>query len=214
MVKNSKVQRQGIIILILIIGISFGSIIQINSVPLAITVDPLTVYQVANPDSVYQNDQLNLIVSITNSKEFENVENVTVLVRIPSEIEYVSSSIVNLEVENDANEFIYDFGTLPENQNINFSVVYNVTSAETKTITLESVNVSFIIPRLNFERDFQLTEPIDILLKGERDVTTTESIAPIPSGTISANPILSIIGYLVPLLAYVMSIIVLRRLRR
>ncbi|MFX0184343.1 MAG: hypothetical protein ACFE95_14765 [Candidatus Hodarchaeota archaeon] len=214
MAKNFKMQRQGIVILILIMGISFGSIMQINSVPLAITVDPLTVYQVANPDSVYQNDQLNLIVSITNSNEIDNVENVTVLVKIPPELEYISSSIANLEVENDATEFIYDFGTLPENQNINFSVAYNVTSAETRTITLESVNVSFIIPRLNFERDFQITEPIDILLKGERDVTTTESIAPIPSGTISANPIFSIIGYLVPLLAYGMSIIVLRRLRR
>lgn len=214
MAKNSRIQRQGIIILILVIGINFGSIIQINSFPLIITVDPLTVYQVANPDSVYQNDQLNLIVSITNSNEFEPVENVTVLVKIPSELEYLSSSIANLEVENDVNEFIHEFGTLPEYQNINFSVTYNVTSAETKTITLESVNVTFRIPRLNFEEGFQLSEPIDILLKGERDVTTTESTAPIPSGTISANPILSVIGYLIPLLAYGLSIIVLRRFRR
>jgi hypothetical protein len=125
----------------------------------------------------------------------------------------LSSSIANLEVENDANEFIHEFGTLPEDQNINFSVSYNVTSAETKTITLESVNVTFIIPRLNLE-DFQLSESIDILLKGERDVTIIESTAPIPSGTISADPILSVIGYLVPLLAYGMSIIILRRLRR
>ncbi|MFX0052722.1 MAG: hypothetical protein ACFFAJ_04600 [Candidatus Hodarchaeota archaeon] len=213
MVKNTRLQCQGITILLLVISTLFGFIIQINGNPLSVTVDPLSIYQVTNaPDnSVYQNDQFNLIVSITNREQIPYVENVTVYVQIPSEFEFLTSSIMDLEVENDTSEFSYDFGQLKIEQNVNFSVTYNVTSDEAKTITLESVNVTFRV--LETVDDFQLSETINMLLKGPRDLTTTVSIAPIPSGTIPAHPILSVIGYLLPILAFGVSIVILRRFR-
>jgi hypothetical protein len=191
-----------------------GFIIQINGNSLTITADPLSLYQVTNaPDnSVYQKDQFNLIVSITNREQIPYVENVTAFVQIPPELEFLSSSIMDLEVEEDASEFNYNFGRLKIGQNVNFSVTYNVTSDVAKTITLRRVNVTFRV--LETVDDFQVSETIDMLLKGPRDLTTTVSIAPIPSGTIPAHPILSVIGYLLPILAFGISVVILRRFRR
>jgi hypothetical protein len=209
----TRTQRQRLTLLILIIAITCISITQSSSKTSIITSDPLLVYQIANPLSVYQSEHLDMSVSITNYY-FQQILNVTVKGEIAPELEFISSTIHDFEGENVTDEFEHDFGKLSVNGNINFTVTYNVTSPDPKTINLKKVNVTYTL--LNGIETFQLAEPttpIEILLKGVRETTRTDTRSPIPSGSIPAHDSLSVIGYVIPLLAYAISIVILRRIR-
>ncbi len=213
MLKNSRGFQQIFCLLILIITVYTASISKTEANPFFIVNQHpvLQVYQVANPLEVYQTEQFNVSVSITNVY-FEDVLNMTATTSIPNELELLSSSIPELDLENNSEDFYYNFGPIALNQNINFTLTYNVTSEAIKTLTLEGLNVSFRLQ--NGIESYRITNQIDILLKGERDVTPIKPLKPIPTGTIPAEPILSIFGYLIPLIIYGFSIIIMRRFRK
>lgn len=216
MTQGTKVQRHIIIVLVLIFGIFCGSVIQASSISSGGAVKVLQVHQIANTLIAYQGDQFNVSLSITNVYGFQDIHNVTITIKIPSEIEFLNSSEPDLDpkIGNDTEEFNYDFGTLLIDEKIHFSVTYNVTSAETKSITLQAVNVTYRMENIGW--DYVLSKPdegLEIGLRGIRVFTTTPSLLPLPSGEIPAQPILSIIGYILPLIVFGMSIIVFRRIR-
>ena len=211
MTQGTKVQRHRIIVQVLIFSILCGSVIQASSLSSGGAVKVLKVHQIANTDIAYQADQFNVSLSITNVYGFQDIHNVTMTVKIPAEIEFLKSSEPGLKIENDVDKFDYDFGTLPIDENIQFSAVYNVTSDQTMSITIQPVNVSYQLE--NGIKGYVLTNTEEIGLRGKRITTTTPSLLPIPSGNILAQPIFSIIGYILPLIAFSMSIIVFRRIR-
>jgi len=130
-------------------------------------------------------------------------------------------NIPDFDLENVTDELYHDFGQLSIDEMIRFGVTYNVTSKETKSITIQSVNVTYQLK--NGIRGFILSNTEDIGLRGIKLTKTTESLRPIPVGEIEelnlvfmkipAAPFFSIIGYLLPLLFFSISIVVLRRLR-
>ncbi|UCG90537.1 MAG: hypothetical protein JSU57_02055, partial [Candidatus Heimdallarchaeota archaeon] len=85
----------------------------------------------------------------------------------------------------------------------------------------EAVNVSYRLENGITGSIFSNSE--SIRLNGKRVTTMTESLLPIPKGEIneidlgafkfSVIPIFSIIGYLLPIIFFGVSIIVLRRIR-
>jgi hypothetical protein len=195
------------------VSISCLSITHSRGITSANTSDPLIIFQIANPLSVYQSEHLDISVSITNNY-FQEILNVTVKGKTPSELEFLSSTIHDFGGGNITDEFEHDFGKISVNENINFTVTYNVTSPDPKTISLTRVNVTYTL--LNGIETFQLSNPstaIEILLKGKRETTRTDTRSPIPTGSIPAHASLSVLGYVIPLLAYAISIIILRRLR-
>ncbi len=208
MVQGTRIQRRRFIVLILIIGAISGSTFQVNSHPSDVTVVPLQLIQVANSLTAFKADQINVSISITNVY-FQDILNVSMTVTIPSEVEFLNSSATDLEIEKDAEKFDYTLGTLQVEKKAIFSITYNVTSSESISITLQPVNVSFQL--LNGISGYELSNSEEILLKGERIVTTTQSLLPIPKGKTPANPILPIIGYLLPLIVFSLSVVVLRR---
>lgn len=216
MTPDAKRKRNRSLVLIFLVCIILGSGITINK-PLGGVADiSLEVYQVAHPLSVYQGEQFNMSVSITNTR-FEDVLDVNLEGQIPSEVEFLSSTIPDMVPENDTSEddkiFRYNFGTIIRQEYERFTIKYNVTSNKTATITIPRFNVSYRL--LNGYESFILAEPTDpikILLKGEPGVTQEPDLRPPPSGTIAADPIFPVIGYLLPILTFGMSVFVMRRL--
>lgn len=159
-------------------------------------------------------------LSILNVYGFEDILNVSITVKIPEELELLSS-VPALDLENVTDELNHDFGLLPIDEMIRFKIIYNVTSTETKSIAIRSVNVTYRLR--NGIRGDTSSNTEDVRLSGKKLTTTTESILPIPVGKITefdlgfmkvpAAPFFSILGYLFPLLFFSMSIIVLRRIR-
>lgn len=224
MTHGTRIQRHGIAILLLIIGILCGSVIQSSSHSSGIAVKVLQVHQVVNTLTVYQAEQFTMSLSITNVYGWQDTFNVSITVKIPEEIEFLSSSEpdLNLKIENDTDEFDHNFGTLRIDETIHFSVNYNVTSDQTKSITLQSVNVSYQLED-GLITGYLLSNTQDIGLRGKRLTTTTELLLPIPKGErseidlgglkIPAIPFLSTVGYLLPLIAFSISVIIFRRIR-
>ncbi|UCE14186.1 MAG: hypothetical protein JSV04_03165 [Candidatus Heimdallarchaeota archaeon] len=211
MTKSTMNWLYGITALILILGFFSVIIIQSHGYPSNVDDKVIRVYQVANRKTVYYTEQFNVSISIVN-EDFWPVVNISLKVVIPSEAEYISSSRpdLDLEIEEDAEEFEYNFGTIDCDEKILFSVTYNVTSTKVKTITLEAVNVTF--ERLNGIQDFSLSESVDIGLRGKLETTTTTTLRPLPLGEEPAHPIFSVVGYIIPLIAFSISILVYRRL--
>ncbi|MFX1284419.1 MAG: hypothetical protein ACFFB5_12225 [Promethearchaeota archaeon] len=221
MIRNITIQRHGVAVLILILGILCSSTIQSNSHPSGAAVDVLQVHQVVNTLTAYQADQFTVSLTIINIYSFKDVLDVSMRMKIPKEVEFLSSSELDLEIKNDSEEFNYNFGTLKIDKSIHFSITYNVTSAETKSVTIEAVNVSYRLE--NGIIGWILSNTDSIGLRGKKETTTTESLLPIPKGKINeidfgifkipTIPFLSVIGYILPLVFFSISIFVLRRIR-
>ena len=216
-------QRHGVAVSILIICILCSSTIQSSSHSSGGAIDVLQIHQVINTLTAYQAEQFTVSLTIYNVYGFKDVLDVSIKVKIPEEVEFLSSSEpdLDLEIKDNSEEFDYNFGKLRIDESIRFSVIYNVTSAETKSVTLEAVNASFRLE--NGITGWVLSNTESIGLRGKQLITTTESLLPIPNGEINEIdfgsfkipiiPILSIIGYLLPLVFFGVSIIVLRRIR-
>lgn len=200
-----------------------SSTIQSSSHSSGGAIDVLQIHQVINTLTAYQAEQFTVSLTIYNVYGFKDVLDVSIKVKIPEEVEFLSSSEpdLDLEIKDDSEEFDYNFGKLRIDESIRFSVIYNVTSAETKSVTLEAVNASFRLE--NGITGWVLSNTESIGLRGKQLITTTESLLPIPKGEINEIdfgsfkipiiPILSIIGYLLPLVFFGVSIIFLRRIR-
>ncbi len=181
-------------------------IAQINAAP------PVQAYQVASPLTVYQGDQLNASLSITQVY-FEEIYNVTINTAILKEVKFLFSNIpaLDADITNETDEFTYNFGILDVDEKILFTATYNVTSSDTKEVFLPSFNVTFQLR--NGEERFVETNLIQIFLRGERETSETESLKPTPFFNIPADPFFSIIGLTLPLFAFAISIAFMRRLR-
>lgn len=216
-------KQLGVIILLILTGITCSSSIQSRSYSSGGTASVLQAHQVVNTLTAYQAEQFTVSLSIYNVYGFDDVYDVTMNAKIPQEVELLSSSEpdLNSRIENLTDEFDYYFGTMSIDEIFYFSAIYNVTSAETRSIVIPIVNVSFRLE--NGITGFSLSNQEEIGLRGKRLTTTTELLIPIPEGELTmidlglikipAIPILSITGYLLPILFFSMSTIVLRRIR-
>ncbi|MFW9856768.1 MAG: hypothetical protein ACFFFG_17095 [Candidatus Thorarchaeota archaeon] len=218
MADDSKRSRIRVILIVFLVYIILGSAIASNESLARVAVDPLQVYQVAHPLSVYQGERFNLSVSIKNIY-VQDVLDVSLSAQIPSEFEFLYSTIPDLVPENDSTDdnqtLTYYFGTVPVQQYERFTMTLNVTSDRTGTVAIAAVNVSYQL--INGIQSFILAEPlvpIEILLKGKAGVTQEPDSLPLPSPTIAAGPIFPVIGYLLPLLAFGFSVFIMRRLFR
>ncbi|MFW9779284.1 MAG: hypothetical protein ACFFE8_10570 [Candidatus Heimdallarchaeota archaeon] len=215
---GSEWKRNRVPVIVFLICTILGSAIAFNESSGRVMVDPLQVYQVAHPLSVYQGEQFNLSVSITNTY-VQDVLDVNMTAIIPSEFEFLYSTIPDLVPDDgstDEDQILeYQFGTVPTQQYERFSMTLNVTSDRTATVAIAAVNVSYRL--INGIQSFILAEPlvpIEILLKGKTGVTQEPTRLPLPSGTIAADPFFSVIGYLLPFLAFAISVYIMRRLLR
>ncbi|MFX0206102.1 MAG: hypothetical protein ACFFDT_08940 [Candidatus Hodarchaeota archaeon] len=218
---SKRRQRQGIAFLILITSILCGSIIQSVSYSSGEAAYVLQVHLGLDTHTVYHAEQFNMSLSILNVYGFEDVLNVSINVKIPEELQIISMNLPDLDPSNVTDELNYTFGRLSIDEMIRFRITYNVTSTETKSIALQSVEVTYQLK--NGISGSVMSNTENIGLRGIKQTTTTALLRPIPIGiiteidlgfiTIPASPFFSVIGYLVPLLFFGMSIIVLRRLR-
>lgn len=218
---SKRRQRQGIAFLILITSILCGSIIQSVSYSSGEAAYVLQVHLGLDTHTVYHAEQFNMSLSILNVYGFEDVLNVSINIKIPEELQIISMNLPDLDPSNVTDELNHTFGRLSIDEMIRFRITYNVTSTETKSIALQSVKVTYQLK--NGISGFVMSNTEDIGLRGIKQTTTTALLQPIPIGviteidlgfiTIPTSPFFSVIGYLVPLLFFGMSIIVLRRLR-
>ena len=218
---SNRRQRQGIAFLILITGILCGSIIQSVSYSSGEAATVLQVHLGLDTHTVYHAEQFSMSLSILNVYGFEDVLNVSINVQIPEELAILSTNFPDLNTSNVTDDLNHTFGLLSIDEMIRFRITYNVTSTETKSVSLQSVRVNFKLK--NGISGFVMSNSENIGLRGKKLTTTTASLQPIPVGeiteidlgfiTIPVSPFFSVIGYLVPLLFFGMSIVVLRRLR-
>ncbi|MHA1444260.1 MAG: hypothetical protein ACTSR4_05865 [Candidatus Hodarchaeales archaeon] len=211
MSRNPKIQRKGILIFLLLLTLAYGSVIQSSGYTKEIQAAPLQHYLVANPEEVYQRDHFNMSLSITNIY-FEEVLNVSIHVTIPSEVEFINSTFSDLTVENDSLEFDYQIGTIAVDEKLLLSFEFNVTSPSTETISFEGVNVSFKL--LSGFSTYEITNSVNILLKGIQSDTNTGTLPLKQIGTIKADDIIIIMAYLIPIMFFGLSVVIMRRLRR
>ena len=214
-------QRQGIAFLILITGILCGSITHSVSYSSGEVASVLQVQLGLDTHTIYHAEQFNMSLSILNVYGFEDIQSVTITVKIPEEFELILVNIPDFDLENVTDELYHDFGQLSIDGDIRFRATYNVTSKATKSVTIQAINVTYQLK--NGIRGFVLSNTEDIGLRGVKLTKTTELLRPIPVGEIDeldlvfmkipASPFFSIIGYLIPLLFFSMSIVVLRRIR-
>lgn len=223
MTRKLRIDRHGITILILLIVLLCYSTFESSGYSSGETAYVLQVHQGVDKHTVYHAEQFKVSLSIRNVYGFEDITDVSINVKIPQEVEFMSSSNEKLDpqIDKDTEEFDFSFGKLPVDGVISLSIIYNVTSEETKSIAITSVNVTYKLE--NGITGSVLTNTEDIRLSGKKITTTTEELLPIPQGTrdeidlglikIPATPVLSITGYLLPLIFFSISIIFLRRIR-
>lgn len=214
MVEGKKIPLKQIFILLFIFSLLFGSINQINGHPLSTNATlPVQIYQVASSDSVYQNDQLRVSVSVTNTDVF-NIPNLTISGDFHSDLEFLFSSEPNLDstIEDDPNKFSHHFGMLNNNSVILFSITFNVTSSERTDITIPSMNVSYIL--LSGIKGYLLTNDVDVFLGGVKQLTEVPLFPLLPIGEIKPNVVLTIGGYMLPVVIFGLSAFIMRRKRK
>ncbi len=211
MSRNPKTQRNGLILFIFTLTLLHSSIIQLNGHTQETSASTLQTYLIVNPEELYQNDHFNMSLSITNIR-YEDVLNVSINIQIPNEIEFISSSVADLEVEDDSSELDYTYGLLKFDEAFIFTVTYNVTSSSTQTLTLEGANVSFRL--IEGFPDYTISNSVNLGLNGVRDKTDTATLLPLPPGPISPDDILIIFAYIFPIGVFGLTIFILRRLRR
>lgn len=209
--KSTKLQKHKLIILVLIFGFILGLNSGIKGSASTTSTIPIQIYQVANPLTVYQRDQLNISLSITNTY-FQDVYNISVSVEIHNDLEFLFSSEpgVNTTFVNDSTKIDYTFGTLKVNGIILFSLTYNVTSSNTISIELPSMEVSFELQ--NGIAGSHFSNGVTVFLKGKRFETTTNILPPTPKGEIDAPIFLILAGYSIPIVIFALSAFILRRI--
>ncbi|MHA2237510.1 MAG: hypothetical protein ACXAB2_03950 [Candidatus Hodarchaeales archaeon] len=144
---------------------------------------------------------------------YEEIPNITIKITIPTELEFLNSSVHGLNVDGDATEFSYDLGSLELDEKVLFTVVYNVTSNIVKNpLTLQGANVSYQL--LNGISSYHISNSVDISLRGVRAVTDTNTLPQLPEPTNEAEDYQILIAYILPIAAFGVSVVVLRRLRR
>ena len=214
MVEGKKIPLKQIFISLFIFSLFFGSINQIDGYPLSTNATlPVQIYQVASSLYVYQNDQLRVSVSVTNTDVF-NIPNITISADFHSDLEFLNSSEPTLDstIENDTNRFSHHFGMLYNNSVILFSITFNVTSSERTDITIPYMNVSW--EPLSGEPDWLLTNDVNIFLAGVRQLTEVPLFPHLPKGKIKPNVVLTIGGYMLPVVIFGLSAFIMRRKRK
>jgi hypothetical protein len=166
---------------------------------------------VANPESAYQNDHFNMSLSMTNI-HFEEIYNVSLNFDVPTGLEILKSSVLDIGTENDSSERNYPIGSLDVDEIYLFRVEYNVTSSDTKTLTVEGINVSFRLE--NGLSSFIISNTVNILLKGEQVTTESKTLPEIPTDFAPPDDSIIYLAYILPIFVFGISIFILRRLRR
>jgi hypothetical protein len=213
MSRNPKTQRKRVFLLLLLLTLVYSSIIQLKGDTQEIQDATQQHYWLSTPGNIYQGDQVNMSFSIKNV-HIQVILNVTIHVTIPNEVEFVDSSFSDLNVENDSTEFEYQIGTIPVDEILFMSFEYNVTYSGPGTdITFEGVNTSFQLSN-QIDPEPEISNSVDVLLKGPRVDTSTTSLPPRQIGTIDADDVIIFVAYLIPIAFFGMSIVVMRRIRR
>ena len=213
MSRNPKTQRNRIFLLLILLTLAYSSVIQLKGEAQEIQIATQQHYWLATPGNIYEGDQVNMSFSIKNI-HIQVILNVTIHVTIPNEVEFVNSSFSDLIVENDTTEFEYLIGTIAVDEIIFMSFDYNVTYSGPGTdITFEGVNTSFQLSS-QIDPEPEISNSVDVLLKGPRVDTSTASLPPRQIGTIDADDVIIIVAYLIPIAFFGTSIVVMRRIRR
>jgi hypothetical protein len=79
-------------------------------------------------------------------------------------------------------------------------------------LTLQGANVSYQL--LNGISSYHISNSVDISLRGVRAVTDTNTLPQLPEPTYEAEDYQILIAYILPIAAFGVSVVVLRRLRR
>ena len=200
MIKKPTANHHISLLLPLIMIIFCGSIIHVNGFVNNIEASPIQLYLVANPDTLYQRDHFNMSLSITNV-HYEEIPNIFIEITIPNDLEFLDSSVLDLEVEENATELTYNLGTLDLDENVLFTIVYNVTSPNTKNpLTLPGANVSYQL--INGISSYQISNSVDVFLKGVRETTETNTLPQSPEAKYEAEDFLILIAYVLPIIAF------------
>ncbi|PWI46666.1 hypothetical protein CEE45_15680 [Candidatus Heimdallarchaeota archaeon B3_Heim] len=211
MIRNLKVQRLALFFFIVIILIVNGSILQAKSTPHDNNYYPFQLYMVASPEAAYQNDHFNMSLAITNI-HFEEILNVSLQFEVHEDLEFIKSSELDLEAENDSSEMDYTVGTLEVDEIYLIRLEFNVTSSDTKTITVEGITVNFQL--LNGLSSFVISNSVNILLKGEQVTSQSNTLPPLPSDLTPPDDSLIFFAYILPIVMFGISVFILRRIRR
>lgn len=209
--KNLKVQRLALLFFIVIILIVNGSILQSKSTPQDNNYYPFQLYMVASPEAAYQNDHFNMSLSITNI-HFEEILNVSLQFEVHEDLEFIKSSELDLEAENDSSEMDYTVGALEVDEIYLIRLEFNVTSSDTKTITVEGITVNFQL--LNGLSSFVISNSVNILLKGEQVTSQSNTLPTLPSDLTPPDDSLIFFAYFLPIVMFGISVFILRRIRR
>ncbi|MHA1947018.1 MAG: hypothetical protein ACXAC6_12925 [Candidatus Hodarchaeales archaeon] len=213
MSRNPKTQRNRIFLLLILLTLAYSSVIQLKGETQEIQVATQQHYWLTTPGNIYEGDQVNISFSIKNI-HIQVILNVTIHVTIPNEVEFVNSSFSDLIVENDTSEFEYQIGTIAVDEIIFMSFEYNVTYSGPGTdITFEGVNTSFQLTS-QIDPEPEISNSVDVLLKGPRVDTSTASLPTKQIGTIDADDVIIVVAYLIPIAFFGTSIVVMRRIRR
>ncbi len=211
MVRNSKAQRCALFVFTVFILILNSSILQSKGFTQDNENYPFQLYMVASPENVYQNDHLNMSLSITNI-HFEELLNITLQFKVHNDLQLIKSTIPELDIENDTKKREYTIGSLDVDEIYLFQVEYNVTSSDTKTISVDGMNVSYQLH--NGLSSFVISNSVNILLKGAQITSETNTLPDLPSNLTTPDDSLVYFAFLFPIVMFGISIFVLRRLRR
>jgi len=182
-----------------------------NGQKAAIDASPLILYQVADPITVYQTEQFNLSTSVTNIY-FEDLYNVSLKIKVPFQIEFLNSSKIGTEFNDETDEILYHIGDLSVSFNFQLTLVYNVTSDTIETLVLPEVEVTFYFEN-GISASIESKSSIEISFRGKKITTTTTSLRPIPTGTIEPPPFLELLIFLIPLAAFTLTVFIFRKLK-
>jgi hypothetical protein len=210
MPKNLNVQRYAFIVFFVIILVASSSILQSKGSSQDNNYYPFQLIMVANPENAHQNDRVDISLSITNI-HFDDILNISVEFDDYNDLEFLNSSIPDLDVENETDERSYQIGDLHVDEFFLFSVEFNVTSSATKTITINGMNVSYHLR--NGLSSYVISNTVAILLKGEKKVSETGSRLILPKYD-SPDDNLIYFAYLFPIIMFGVSVVFLKRLRR
>ncbi|MHA1974913.1 MAG: hypothetical protein ACTSW1_18095 [Candidatus Hodarchaeales archaeon] len=211
MYQLAKRQWNKIFVILLIIITYYGAIQPFNSVRSDIAANPLILYQVADPTSLYQTDQFNVSISLTNIY-YQDLTNVSIEIKVLSQVEFLFASEENVEYDNETDKISYLVGNLAVDQKIHLIITYNVTSKAVETVTLPNIKVNFMFQN-GITGTIESSGEIELFFKGQKVISSSTSLKPIPTGTKSPPPYIEFVIFSIPILAFAFTILIYRVLK-
>lgn len=163
----------------------------------------LSGYKVANKNVAIAGENVSVKISIKNIY-YVDVTNVTLIETLPDGVELIEFSDSEFSIENLTNSLTYTIATLEQGKTFNLTLIFNVTETNAKSIELPLTQIYYIITEGDIHGDIRINS-LNLQIRQYEEIVEEEPSWPIPLAV--ADNIFTIIGYLLPIVIFLLVLL-------